>query len=386
MILDSVRVYRFRNLADGIIRLNAPEVFLVGTNGEGKTNLLEAVYLLSYGSSFRTRKDRELVRGGKGEASLSGEFFEELTGEDGKQIPDTASIPRNVKVILSAGERERKKKIEVDGSSLTDRRSLLEQTPCIVFSHEDIETVQGPPEARRNFFDQTISLVDLDYLDLLRRYRKILRSRNHLLREKEGRGIELYDEQLISAGRELVDRRTRTVEDFNKTLGPLFTEISNLDEPVRVEYRPSWRETESLEKAAAALEEARERDIVMKTTTTGPHRDRYSLRLGSNAFLPRASTGQIRLMSLVIKTAQARFVTKKRDRLPILLLDDVLLELDRGRREAFLERIPAYQQAIFTFLPGEPYERYRKESTRVYRVEAGSFTEEETTVEGKKHA
>jgi DNA replication and repair protein RecF len=249
--------------------------------------------------------------------------------------------------------------------------------PCIVFGHDDIDLVNGPPEMQRFFFDQSLTLYDPTYLDLLRRYRRVLKSRNSALKEERNDLFDLYDAQLAQYGTELVRKRASAVETFNQTFGECFRRVSGFTEPLHIVYAPSWTlsaDTEDPSHPRYAEEQLiaqRDRDLRFGTTTSGPHRDRFRFILANREFTETASTGQLRLVSLVLRVSQAVFFHYATGRRPVLLLDDVLLELDQRRRERFLELLPNYEQAFFTFLPNEAYERYLHGEALVYWVEDG---------------
>jgi DNA replication and repair protein RecF len=193
---------------------------------------------------------------------------------------------------------------------------------------------------------------------------------------KEGREnlLDVYDEQAAVVGMELQTRRAEAISEFNKTFGPLFHAISGLEEEVFITYFPSWKNIETLETLLSELRKRRNFDIACKTTTSGPHRDRISFYLSGKEFSNMASTGQRRLMSLVLRVAQAKFFSQMTGNTPLLLLDDVLLELDAQKRRKFVSLLPEYEQAFFTFLPDERYDNYRSGSTITYRVENGALS------------
>ena len=357
----SVGFQHFRNLKDGEVPLEAPEVFLVGENGQGKTNFLESIYLLCFGASFRTPVDARLIRHGQDQATVRGRFG----SEEGPE--------REVAVQL---ERLGQKQIRADGKAVQDRAQLIENIPCILFSHQDLETITGAPEMRRRFFNQVQSLFDPLFISLLRSYRRALRARNLFLREGNRALVSAGSQSLIELGLRIQERRTAIVEEFNHTLSPLFQRVSGLEEEVRIRYRPSWGEGASAEKVMEQLEGQLEQDLALAATTSGPHRDRFLLLQGQREFTHLASTGQVRLGSLLLRVAQARFYLAKTGRRPVLLLDDVLLELDAGRRARFLAEIPAYEQVFFTFLPEEQFLGLRRAQTLIYRVEDGGFARE----------
>ncbi len=360
----------YRNLKDQEVSLDAPRILLVGENGQGKSNFLEAVYLLSYGSSFRTRSDAEIVTHGAKEAFISGNYAR----------PEDDFIPGRIALRVSGREKE----VFLNEKKLSDRKDLISTMPAIVFTHDDISMISGPPDRRRWFFNQTMSLFDPLFIDLLRTYRKILKMRNAALKEGQTGLLDAYDRQLAEQGGEIQRRRGLVCVEFSELFTPLFTEVSGLEDPLTVEYRPSWigGSGEACEGGAGAaepplesivklLKERRQRDLDFGTSTSGPHRDRFLFRYRNRDFTKIASTGQLRLISLLLRLGQCRYFTAKTGRKPVLLLDDVLLELDAIRRERFLLRLPDCEQAFFTFLPNEEFSGFSDDQTRIFRVEDG---------------
>ena len=358
----SIRTYQYRNLHDAEISLEAPEVFFVGENGQGKTNFLEAVYLLCFGSSFRTNTDTLLVRHGEREMAIEGSFSP-LEG-------DESSVRLTYR---GQGRATGKKEIRVNEKLIKDRKELVGSNPCILFSHDDISFVSGAPERRRWFFNQTMSLYEPYFIDTLRRYQKILKSRNRALKERRLNLLELYDYQLAEAGLEIVERRAETTREFNESFVRLFREISGIEEALSVHYLPSWKGCERSDEVVRLLAGRAQLDAEMATTTSGPHRDRFVFTLAKRNFAKIASTGQLRLMSLILRVAQASYYSEKTGRQPLLLLDDVLLELDMTRRDRFLKCLPPSEQRFFTFLPDEQYRGFVTPSTLMYKVEMGSI-------------
>jgi DNA replication and repair protein RecF len=358
MAIDALRTTAFRNLVDAEIDTGGRDVFLIGENGQGKTNFLEALYFCSYASSFRGVRDGELVRNGERDCSAS------------IRIKD--SVYEKVLVKIEKG----KKSVQIDGKTIGDRKELLEVAPCIVFCHEDMEFVAGSPERRRWFFDQSQSLYDPLYLEDLRKYRKVLKTRNTLLKEGYGRDIgavlDALDPQLALYGLPVMEKRAEAAERFSLIFGPLYEEVSGID-GIRVRYVPSWKE-HTQEGITAFLARQREADMDAGVCRSGPHRDRYVFTRGGAEFSGRASTGQRRLLALLLRIAQARRFSAVTGKNPVLLLDDVLLELDPEKRRKFLLVMPEYEQAFYTFLPEEPYERYRKSHTLVYTMSGGVLT------------
>jgi DNA replication and repair protein RecF len=245
-----------------------------------------------------------------------------------------------------------------------------------------MEFVSGSPEKRRWFFDQALSLYDPVYLDDLRRYRRVLKFRNatlrdnamHRLAEAPEPMLDALDVQFAQYGTSLVEKRETAARLFSGVFGPLYREVSGID-GISVQYLPSWKKagtgTLSADEALAYLKERRAADIGTGASMSGPHRDRYVFLHNGTEFAGKASTGQRRLLALLLRVAQAKRFSETAGRNAIVLLDDVLLEMDGEKRKKFLSVMPVYEQAFYTFLPEEPYQRYRKSDTLVYHVSGG---------------
>ena len=365
MFFSSLRTASFRNLHDHETLTAAKDIFLVGENGQGKTNFLEAVYFCAYASSFRTAHESEMARNGE------------------KDFSAEAKIAQSVNDDILVKFENGKKSILINGKPAEDRRELLSVAPCIVFCHEDMEFVNGSPERRRWFFDQTLSLYDPIYLDDLRRYKKVLKSRNAALKDfsrlpfleksKTSGSVEqildALDTQFLMYGQKLIEKRETAAKQFSEVFSSLYEEVSGIA-GINVQYNRSWKED-----PASQLLEKRAADMAAGLSLCGPHRDRYVFAHNETEFTGKASTGQKRLLALLLRTAQAKRFSKMTGQNPVLLLDDVLLEMDGEKRRRFLSVMPSYDQAFYTFLPEEPYKHYSSypEETLIYNVENGQL-------------
>jgi len=358
MGFERLRFFNFRNLKDRELSLGAREVFLVGQNGQGKTNLLEAVHLLCLGSSFREKRESALARNPEEPTGLFASY----------RSPEGES--KSFSLQFAEGRR---KELRVDDKLLADRRGLLSEVLCLCFVQEDMAFIVGSPEDRRRFLDQTLVLFDPGCLDALRSYRQVLKSRNLCLREGRDDLLEVYDAQLAAHGLFVQQRREALIKEFDGIFHSLLSDISDGDQEVHIRHTPSWEGLCSTEEVMARLASRRKRDRLMGITTSGPHRDACSYVRDGRDYPPFASTGQLRLCALALRVAQARFLSARTGRKPVLLVDDVLLELDPGRRKAFLARFPPCEQVFFTFLPDESWRSSRTEETLVLEVEAGDF-------------
>lgn len=358
MGFEKLRFFNFRNLKDRGLSLGARQIFLVGPNGQGKTNLLEAVHLLSLGSSFREKREAALAR----EPSESTGLFAVFS------TPESGA--RSLSLQFAGG---RKKELRVDDKVLADRRGLLSEVLCLCFVQQDMDFIVGSPEERRRFFDQTLVLSDPEYMDSLRSYRQVLKARNLCLGEERDDLLDVYDEQLSARGLFLQGRRSALLREFDVLFGALLSEIAGSDQEVRIRYRPSWEGLSTTGEVIHHLAGRRGRDRAAGTSTSGPHRDICSYVREGKEYSHFASTGQLRLCALALRVAQARYLSARTSRKPVLLVDDVLLELDPVKKSAFLARFPPFEQAFFTFLPDESWRSYRTTDTLVLEVDGGDF-------------
>jgi len=354
----------FRNLKNRSVDTSFNQIILKGENGQGKTNFLEAVYFICYGSSFRTQNLKEVLNHNDNFFRISA-FFE-----------DFQNLDRKVDVLFEEG----KKKIRIDDKEIRDRKELIYSLPCIAFTHDDIEFVRGEPENRRRFFDQTMSMYDPIFFDDLRRYKLILRQRNAALKSQKISLLDIYDEKLAFYGLQIMKAREKVLSSFLSIFPDIYKAVSLENRNISISYKPSWGTLVDYEDVLKKLYSQREADLKMLTTTSGPHRDRFTVMDENGLFVGNASTGQMRLASLVFRSAQAAFYRQKTGLNPIFLIDDVLLELDAPKRARYLAYLGHYNQAFFTFLPEEKYFGsffdMNDGKTKVYNVINGDFLDD----------
>lgn len=355
--------YNFRNLKNDTIDISSREVYFVGENGQGKSNILESLYLAAYGNSFRTHNDAQIITKGQNQFSINSLF----KCED-----------ENVQKITVALENG-KKRIDKNGKRIHDRKELINTIPCILFCHDDMKFATGEPEYKRFFIDQSLTLYDSLYIDDLRNYKKVLKSRNQILKNHEYDMLDVYDRQLVQYGLIIQEKRKKAIFQFNEIFGKLFYEISGI-EGLKIVYNPSWKSNSPEQKNFPPSEEflnllisKHDTDKSLETTLSGPHRDRIFFVLNETPFIQTASTGQCRLISLILRVSQAIYYFRATNLKPVLLMDDVLLELDPDKRAKFTSFLPEYDQLFCTFLPGEPYQRYMHDSTKVYNIQNGEW-------------
>ena len=367
--------YNFRNLKNDTIDLSSREVYFVGENGQGKSNLLESLYYSAYGTSFRTHNESQIIKNGEKAFSVNSMF---------KKSDDDM---QKITLVFENG----KKRIDKNGKRIQDRKELINTIPCILFCHDDMKFAIGEPECRRFFIDQSLTLYDNLYIDDIRNYKKLVKSRNLILKNHQYDLLETFDSQLAYYGLIIQEKRKKAIFQFNEIFGKIFYEVTGI-EGVKIVYEPSWKEilTEKItadnkiitEKNFPASQDIinlllsrQELDKRFETSMSGPHRDKINFIKDKVLFVPTASTGQRRLLSLILRIAQSIYYTRVTGLKPVLLMDDVLLELDPDKRAKINSLLPEYEQLFCTFLPGEPYERYMKDTTKVYNIKGGEWFE-----------
>lgn len=351
--------YNFRNLKNDTLDLSNKEIFFVGQNGQGKSNILESLYYTSYGVSFRTHTDSQIVKKGEKDFSINALY---------KNDEDSS---HKISVIFENG----KKRIEKDGKKIQDRKELINTVPCILFCHDDMRFATGEPECRRFFIDQSLTLYDASYIDDIRNYKKVLKSRNLVLKNRQYEMLDVYDSQLAQYGIVVQEKRKKAIFMFNEIFANIFEQITGIG-GVTINYEPSWKNFSPASQAIVFhLLSRRDQDKLLETTMSGPHRDKINFVKDDSPFIQTASTGQCRLISLILRVAQSIYYTRATGLKPVLLMDDVLLELDPDKRTKLTAMLPEYEQLFCTFLPGEPYEHYMHETTKIYNIQNGEWHE-----------
>ncbi len=367
MNLHIARIYlkQFRNLKDTDLLLNANVNIFWGMNGQGKTNLLEGIYLLAMGSSPRAFNDSEMICWNKDY------FFVKGIIEDEHEI-----------YTLSVGYGGGRKKINLNGQLLDRIKDLLGRFLVVYFTPEDLQLIKGPPGLRRRFFDQEISLLFPLYYDNLQRYRTVLQQRNNLLKEyrekKSSNGaLEPWNIQLAALGAQIINKRIEVLDELRPILMAKYSHIADKDEILGMEYHPSLplspqaSLTEWENALTMALERRQNEEIMRGTTLVGPHRDEVTLFLNGKELRNFGSQGQQRSAVLALKLAELEYIGRIRGKKPVLLLDDVFSELDNRRRAALIDTIKDNIQTIITTTDMD----FKMENLSVssFRVEKGTI-------------
>jgi DNA replication and repair protein RecF len=356
MPLEQLEIAHVRNIAAARLRLSPAINLMVGGNASGKTSLLEAIHLLGYGRSFRPGPARHLVAHGQEALTVSG------------AVRDAAGFSHRLGIQLGGGEKE----IRVDARKADSQAELSRLFPVIAVQPSAQILLESSPDLRRPFLDWTVFQVDESFLDEWRRYHKSLEQRNRLLRQRVTASLEAWDHELALYG-ERIGTTRRTVlarlEDELREVARLFLPLQEL----RLEYRQGWREGVSLQEACR---NNLERDLSLGYTADGPHRADFVVTVEDKPVRHFLSRGQMKLLVIALKLAQARLAHAARGECVTLLLDDLASELDENNRAALFEALAASDglQIVLTGTDLAAIQELHTSSSALFRLDKGIVT------------
>ena len=316
--LTRLSITDFRNIARAEFEFPEDGIAVVGDNGQGKTNLLEAVAYLELARSIRNARDRDLVRFGAEAFHLSAE-----------------ATDAPVRRVGMGASRSGEKRASLDGADTPRLTDALGAIPSVCVSPADVALIAGGPAERRRAMDIVLALTDRAYLSALRGYRAALARRNAVLRgPRRARALDslgAWEPALATSGATLIRGREAWVEEFGGRFAELAAAIGEAD-PIRMTYASPFAGSSGLEdQLAAALEASRDQDALRGSTQVGPHRDDLAITLGGRSLRLTGSAGQHRTAAIALRLLEAETFRSRAGRQPILLLDDPFAELDRRR-------------------------------------------------------
>lgn len=361
MYLHRLRLAQFRNHPATDIALSPGAVFFVGANAQGKSTLLEAVHVAATGRSFRTPREDEMIALDAAWARIRGT----VRRADREEELDV-TFRRG-----DAGGGRAGCEIRINGVAVR-RGELFGHLRCVAAAPEDAAVVTGPPQERRRVLDLLLAQISPTYYDGARRYQRVLRQRNRLLRERRPAALDAWDEQLAALGAAITVRRCGVAARLSEHAAPIYRALSGGREVLAVEYVPSLIGTDAAaieRQARAALAERRAREMARGVTTLGPHRDEVRLSLNGSDLRAFGSRGQHLSAMLAVRLAERRILREEGGEEPVLLLDDVLQALDDDRRAYLLEAVGG-AQALFTVTTGAAVPPAF--GVQVFTVEAGT--------------
>ena len=328
MIIKSLHLINYRNIENLDIEFDQGINILYGNNAQGKTNILESIYMCAAGRSLRTHISKELIKFGKDSAHI-------------QLIVSKGVFKDKINIHI---RKNNKKGIAVNNVHVKNINDLFGTVNIILFSPEDLMLVKEGPSGRRRYMDMELCQINRLYADDLSRYYRLLRERNTLLKDEKADDVTLdvYDEQLVRYGIRIMDERQKFINEINLKADLIHRDITKGKEELEIKYIPDV----SSDKYGKKMLESRERDILYKSTNVGIHRDDMSFNINGYNGREYGSQGQQRTICISLKLAEVEFVKEKIGYSPILLLDDVLSELDRSRQMYILNSIKDIQTII----------------------------------------
>nr|WP_330362731.1 DNA replication/repair protein RecF [[Clostridium] hylemonae] len=355
MKLKSFRNYDFLKLEFD----NATNIFY-GDNAQGKTNILESVYLSGTTKSHRGTKDRDLVQFGKEESHI-------------ETVVEKNGITYQIDMHL---KKNSPKGIAINKIPIRKASELFGIINIVFFSPEDLNIIKNGPSERRRFIDLELSQLDKVYLNNLSNYNRIVNQRNHLLKDiTQQRNLmetlDVWEIQLIQYGNKIIERRKQFVKEINKIISNIHKKLTGEKEEINLIYEPSVGNL-TFEQALA---KNRERDMRIKSTSVGPHRDDICFMVGDLDIRRFGSQGQQRTAALSLKLSEIELVKQSIHDTPVLLLDDVLSELDKHRQNYLLDSIHDIQTLI-TCTGVDEFVNHRFSINKVFHVQDGQVAKE----------
>ncbi len=341
MYIENLRLKNYRNYKEISIYFDPSINIIYGNNAEGKTNLLESIFLCATSRSHRGSKEKDIINFNEEEAHIKMIFNEK---EEKKQVID---IQLN---------KESKKGIALNGIKKEKLSDFLGTFYAVIFSPEDLNIIKEGPATRRKFIDMELYQIDRQYVISISNYNKVLNQRNAVLKDiysASGNNkndlitlLDSYDDQLIRYGTEVILKRKENIEDIAKKIKDIYYKISGEKEELILNYENDVFSSEIEKTYKEKLKETKEQDIKQGYTTIGPHRDDISFIIDNLDLRQFGSQGQKKTAAISLKLAELLIMKEKKGNTPVLLLDDVFSELDEKRQKELIENLDGIQTII----------------------------------------
>lgn len=341
MYIKKLYINNFRNYNNIDINFHKKVNIIIGNNAQGKTNLLEAIYLTSIGKSFRTTKDTDMIMFDKESTTIKTEIIK----EDSELNIDISLFNRQKKII------------KINGSKLKKNTDILDHVYIVVFSPEDLKIVKEGPEKRRNFINRELCQIKPLYYHNFYKYSKILLQRNAFLKkfniEKyDSNMLHVWNKELIDYGIKIIKERKKFIIKINKISSNIHRNITNGKEKIEIKYENNiYKENEDFLNKEIYLKKLQDNlkiDFLRGNTNIGPHKDDISIKINNKDVRHYGSQGQQRTASLSLKLAEIKLIEEETKEIPILLLDDVLSELDAQRQKFLINSLKDIQIFLTT--------------------------------------
>lgn len=362
MIIESVDLQNYRNYEFLNMTFDNKINIIYGDNAQGKTNILESLYVCATSKSHRGSKDKDIIRFGNDEAHI-------------KVMVKKHGMNYRIDMHL---KKNKTKGIAVNGIPIRRAVELFGIINIIIFSPEDMNIIKNGPSERRRFMDMELSQLDKIYLSNLVNYNKVVVQRNKLLKQLQFSGdsrlvdmLDVWDMQLVRYGSEIIKRRMDFIDNINSIIRPVHSKLSGNKEILNLRYIPCT----TTDNFKDEVIRSRERDIKFKMTNVGPHKDDVAFFINDKDVRKYGSQGQQRTCALSLKLAEIELVKKVINDTPVLLLDDVLSELDANRQNFLLDSIGDIQ-TIITCTGLDEFVNNRFSINRIFKVVNGVVSNE----------
>lgn len=337
MYVNSLKLVNYRNYESLLIEFNKNINLILGKNGQGKTNIVESLTLMSIGKSFRTNRDKELIRFGSENLYTACLFTRN-------------GIDKKIEIMITKD----KKGIKINGVSIKSIQELLGNLNVVVFSPEDLRLIKDGPKERRNFIDKEISQIMPRYYNLLTSYNKVINQRNRLLKSQrvDSNLLDVYDQGLVNFGGEIYSIRTKFIDKLSDISNKLHKDLTSDKENLTIKYKNQLGidQKSTLEdirkKMLEKLEESKQQDLLNRNTKVGPHKDDLAIFINDVDVRLYGSQGQQRTASISLKLSEIELIKRELGDYPILILDDVFSELDQNRQKMLVEKLGDIQMFV----------------------------------------
>lgn len=357
MYIESIELQNYRNYIGLSMFFDKGTNIIYGDNAQGKTNILEAVYLCGTTKSHRGSKDREMIRFDQEESHI-------------RMRVNRNGISHKIDMHL---KKNKAKGIAIDGIPIRRAKELFGIVNIIFFSPEDLNIIKNGPGERRRFIDSELCQLNKIYLSDLYNYNQVLNQRNKLLKDMAVQNslmstLDVWDQQLVHYGKSVIESRQAFIQDMNDIIGEIHSSITGQKEKIELRYEPNTAGVNFEE----VLLKNREKDFKFRNTSSGPHRDDLCVKINNIDIRKFGSQGQQRTAALSLKLSEIYLVEKKIRDIPILLLDDVLSELDSNRQNYLLNSIKNIQTMI-TCTGLDDFVDKRFQINKIFKIENGSI-------------
>lgn len=363
MYIQQIQLKNFRNYIDQVVHFHDKVNIIIGNNAQGKTNLLEAVYMTAFAKSFRTNRDQDMI------------LFDEENAVI-KSIAQKDYSDLSVDIFLS---KNIKKMIKLNGIKLKKNVDILNNIYIVVFSPEDLRIVKDGPEKRRNFINRELCQIKPIYYHNLYKYSKVLTQRNAFLKnykyEEDTQMLSVWNQEIGHYGLNLIKERSIFIEKLNKISSHIHSKVTDGREKLELSYETNVKigENNADNKLIYenALKKSEKKDFLRGNTSIGPHKDDIYISINGQDVRHFGSQGQQRTASLSLKLAEIQLIYEETGEMPILLLDDVLSELDENRQK-FLINYLKDMQVFITTTEISDFLKKNLPQNHIYKVNKGN--------------